>query len=153
MNPPVGVTASESSDIYKYHHLDPELVKQLVAIYRIMFPHNGVPDGFYEHVVRKLDDKAAQNEDLPRFLSEGIEALNGQIGSAWISLSEEARLEGLKRAEQTPLFQTLRSDFVLYFYSNPAIWPLFGYDGLSNDQGGYLPRGFNDIDWIKKEEV
>jgi hypothetical protein len=153
MNPPVGVTASESSDIYKYHHLDPELVKQLVAIYRIMFPHNGVPDGFYEHVVRKLDDKAAQNEDLPRFLSEGIEALNGQIGSAWISLSEEARLEGLKRAEQTPLFQTLRSDFVLYFYSNPAIWPLFGYDGLSNDQGGYLHRGFNDIDWIKKEEV
>jgi hypothetical protein len=153
MNPPVGVTASGSSDIYKYHHLDPALVKQLVAIYRIMFPHNGVPDGFYEHVVRKLDDKAAQNEDLPRFLSEGIETLNGQIGSAWMSLSEEARLEALKRAEQTPFFQTVRSDFVFYFYSNPAIWPLFGYEGLSNDQGGYLHRGFNDIDWIKKEEV
>ena len=97
MNSPVGVTASGSSDIHKYHHLDPELVKQLVAIYRIMFPHNGVPNGFYEHVVQKLDDKAAQNEDLPRFLSEGIEALNGQIGSAWISLSEEAKLEALNR--------------------------------------------------------
>ena len=118
-----------------------------------MFPHPGVPDEFYEHVVRKLDDKAAQNEDLPRFLSEGIETLNGQIGSAWMSLSEEARLEALKRAEQTPFFQTVRSDFVFYFYSNPAIWPLFGYEGLSNDQGGYLHRGFNDIDWIKKEEV
>jgi hypothetical protein len=153
MNPPVGVAVSESSDIYNYHHLDPQLVKQLVAIYRIMFPHNGVPDGFYEHVVRKLDDKAAQNQDLPRLLSEGIEALNGQIGSAWISLSEEARLEALKRTEQTPFFQTLRSDFVLYFYSNPAIWPLFGYEGPSNDKGGYLHRGFNDIDWIKKEEI
>jgi hypothetical protein len=149
MNSPVGVTVSGSSGMHKCHHLDLELVKQLVAIYRIMFPHNGVPDGFYEHVVRKLDDKAAQNEDLPRFLSEGIEALHGQIGSAWISLSEEARLEALKRTEQTPFFQTLRSDFVLYFYSNPAIWPLFGYEGPSNDKGGYFHRGFNDIDWIK----
>jgi hypothetical protein len=121
MNPTVGITVSESSDTFKYHHLDPELVKQLVAIYRIMFPHNGVPDRFYEHVVRKLDDKAAQNQDLPRLLSEGIEALNGQTGAAWISLSEEARLEALKRTEQTPFFQTLRSDFVLNFYSNPAI--------------------------------
>jgi len=50
-------------------------------------------------------------------------------------------------------FQRLRSDFVLYFYSNPAIWPLFGHEGPSNDKGGYLHRGFNDIDWIKKEEV
>ena len=153
MNPPVGVTVSASSAMYKYHHLDSELAKQLVAIYRIMFPHNGVPDAFYEHVVQKLDDKAAQNQDLPRLLSEGIEALNGQIGSAWISLSEEARLEALKRTEQTPFFQTLRTDFVLYFYSNPGIWPLFGYEGPSNDKGGYLHRGFNDIDWIKKEEL
>jgi hypothetical protein len=107
----------------------------------------------YEHVVRKLDDKAAQNQNLPRFLCEGVEALNGQTGSSWISLSEEARLEALKRAEQTPFFQTLRSDFVVYFYSNPAIWPRFGYEGPSNDQGGYLDRGFNDIDWKKREEL
>jgi hypothetical protein len=90
---------------------------------------------------------------VSRFLSEGVEALNGQTGSAWIGLSEQARLEALKRAEQTPFFQTLRSDFVVYFYSNPAIWPLFGYEGPSNDQGGYLHRGFNDIDWINREEV
>jgi len=155
MNPPVGVTdpASVASEVYKYRYLHPELVEQLVSIYRIMFPHNGVPDEFYEHVVRKLDEKAEQNQNLPRFLSAGVEALNGQTGSDWIGLLEEARLEALKRAEQTPFFQTLRSDFVVYFYSNPAIWPLFGYEGPSNDQGGYLHRGFNDIDWINREEV
>jgi hypothetical protein len=94
MNPPVAVAnpSSMASEVYKYHRLHPELVGQLVSIYRIMFPHNGVPDEFYEHVVQKLDDKAEQNQDLSRFLSEGVEALNGQTGSAWISLSEEARL-------------------------------------------------------------
>jgi hypothetical protein len=154
MNPPVGVTDSVSmaSEVYKYHRLHPELLQQLVSICRTMFPHNGVPDEFYEHVVRKLDDKAAQNQDLPRLLSEGVEALNFQTGSSWIGLSEEARLEALKRAEQTPFFQRLRWDFVLYFYSNPAIWHRFGYEGPSNDQGGYLHRGFNDIDWIEREE-
>ena len=118
-----------------------------------MFPHHGVPDEFYEHVIRKLDDKAAQDQDLPRFLSEGVEDLNRQAGSAWTGLSEEARLEALKRVEQTPFFQTLRSDFVLYFYSNPAIWPLFGYEGPSNDQGGYLHRGFDDIDWVERADT
>ena len=152
---PVGVTdpVAVASQAYEYHRLHPELVEQLVSIYRTMFPHGTVPDQFYEHVVRKLDDQAVQNQNLPRLLSEGVEALNGQTGSAWIGLSEEARLEALKRAEQTPFFQRLRSDFVVYFYSNPAIWPLFGYEGPSNDQGGYLHRGFNDIDWIKKDEV
>jgi hypothetical protein len=155
MNPPVGVTdpASMASQVYKYHLLHPELVEQLVSIYRIMFPHNGVSDEFYEYVVRKLDEKATQNQDLPRFLSEGVEALKRQTGTAWMNLSEGLRLEALKRAERTPFFQTLRSDFVVYFYSNPAIWPRFGYEGPSNDQGGYLHRGFNDIDWIKSEEL
>ena len=155
MNPRVAVTdpVSVASQAYKYHCFHPELVEQLVSIYQSMFPHNGVPDEFYEHVVRKLDDKAAQDQNLPSFLYEGVEALNGQTGSAWAGLSEEARLKALKRAEQTPFFQRLRSEFVLYFYSNPAIWSRFGYEGPSNDQGGYLHRGFDDIDWIKRGEL
>ena len=155
MREPAGVTrpVSAASEECKYQCFSQGLVEQLVSIYRTMFPHGAVPDEFYEHVVQKLDDKAAQDQNLPSFLSEGVEALNGQTGSAWTGLSEEARLEALKRAEQTPFFQRLRSDFVLYFYSNPAIWSRFGYEGPSNDQGGYLHRGFNDIDWIKREDL
>ena len=103
MNPPVGFTdpVSVASKVYKYHRFDPELVEQLVSIYRIMFPHNGIPDEFYEHVVRKIDEQAAQNQALPGFLSDGVEALNGPAGSAWTDLSEEARLQALKLVEQS----------------------------------------------------
>jgi hypothetical protein len=138
-----------SSKVYKYQRLPGGLVEQLVSIYRTMFPHSTVPDEFYQHVVRKLDDQAAIDQDLSGLLSDGVEALNRRAGSGWTGLSEEARLKALKEAEQTPFFQRLRSDFVFHFYSNPAIWPLFGYEGPSNDKGGYLHRGFNDIDWIK----
>jgi hypothetical protein len=155
MNPSAGATdpVSAGSEVYKYRRLPPALVEQLVSIYRTMFPHSTVPDELYEHVVRRLDDKAAQDQDLLGFLSGGVDALNSKTGSAWPGLMEEARLQALKRVQETPFFQRLRSDFVLYFYSNPAIWPLFGYEGPSNDKGGYLHRGFNDIDWIKKEEL
>ena len=155
MNPPVGFTdtVSAPSQACKYDRLSPELVEQLISVCRTMFPHDTVPDGFYEHVVRKLDEQATRDENFSRFLSDGVESLSREAGSGWAALPAEARLQALERAEQTPFFQTLRSDFVLYFYNNPAIWPLFGYEGPSNDQGGYLHRGFNDIDWISREEV
>jgi len=154
MREPALVTrpVSAASEHCKHQCLPQELVEQLVSICRSMFPHSAVPDEFYEHVVRKLDDQALRDQDLSVLLFNGVAALNRQTGCAWAGLPEEARLQSLQQVERTPFFQRLRSDFVLYFYSNPAIWPLFGYEGPSNDQGGYLHRGFNDIDWIKKEE-
>jgi hypothetical protein len=93
MNSTIGLTnpVSLPSEVYKYHRFHPELVGQIVSVYRIMFPHDGVPDEFYEHVVQKLEDKAAQDQNLSSFLSEGLEALNSQTGSAWTGLSEEAK--------------------------------------------------------------
>src|SRR5262245_14230153 len=127
-----------------------ELAEQLISIFRIMFPHDTFPDAFYEHVVRKLDEKVAQDADLRRLVSEGVAALNDQ--KSWKSLSSELKLQALESLEPTPFFKRLRSDFLVFFYSNPAIWSRLGYEGPSNDQGGYLHRGFNDIDWIKREE-
>jgi hypothetical protein len=154
MNPAVGVTEpiSVASQEYRYHRLSPELADQLVSINRTMFPHDSIPDEFYEHIVRKLDEKAAQDPQLLRLLCDGVEVLHRQAGSPWRDLSEQAKLESLKRSEQTLFFQRLRSNFVADFYSNPAVWPRFGYEGPSNDKGGYLNRGFDDIDWIKKED-
>jgi hypothetical protein len=95
----------------------------------------------------------AQDADLMRLVSEGVDALNDQTGFAWKSLPSETKLQALERLEQTLFFKRLRSDFLVFFYSNPAIWFHFGYEGPSNDRGGYLHRGFNDINWIKREEL
>jgi hypothetical protein len=97
------------------NRLSPELVERLISIYRTMFAHNAVPDELYEHVVRKLDEQATRDENFSGFLSDGVEVLSREAGSAWAALSGEARLQALERAEQNPFFQRLRSDFVLYF--------------------------------------
>jgi hypothetical protein len=121
-------------------------------MYRTMFPHKDVPDEAYERVVRKLDERAAQDRVFALLLFDGIEALNRKTEHKWLTLGEEARAEALRGLELTPFFKKLRAEFVTWFYSNPTVWSRFGYEGPSNDKGGYLHRGFNDIDWIGKGE-
>ena len=38
-------------------------------------------------------------------------------------------------------------------YANPAVWHRFGYEGASSHLGGYIERGFDDLDWISEDEV
>ena len=137
---------------HTYRHFSPEFAQELVSIFRTIFPHEDVADEAYEHVVRKLDERAAEDQTLAVLLSDGVDAVNRETKGKWRTLSEDAKSEGLRRIERTPFFKTLRADFITLFYSNPQVWSRFGYEGPSNDKGGYLHRGFNDIDWIERAE-
>ena len=135
-----------TANFHTYRHFSPQCVQEFLSIYRTMFPHEDVSDEAYAHVMRKLDERAAQDQALAVLLSDGVDALN------WSTVSEDAKTEALRRSEATPFFKTLRAEFITWFYSNPRVWSRFGYEGPSNDKGGYLHRGFNDIDWIDQAE-
>jgi hypothetical protein len=61
---------------------------------------------------------------------------------------EEERVRVLREIEKTVFFQTIRAGLVTGLYNQKEVWPLFGYEGESYSQGGYLHRGFDDIDWL-----
>jgi hypothetical protein len=42
----------------------------------------------------------------------------------------------------------VQGDLVVGLYNNQEVWPKFGYEGESASKGGYMNRGFNDIDWL-----
>jgi hypothetical protein len=63
---------------------------------------------------------------------------------------ESDRVALLLGIEQTAFFKALRSDLVVSLYNQQALWPKFGYEGSSAEHGGYIHRGFNDIDWLPK---
>ena len=52
--------------------------------------------------------------------------------------------------EETAFFRAIRGHMVTALYNNPKVWRELGYQGPSFPYGGYLERGFNDIDWIQK---
>ena len=47
-------------------------------------------------------------------------------------------------------FQDDAGDLVVSLYNQEEVWPKFGYEGSSAENGGYINRGFNDIDWLPK---
>jgi hypothetical protein len=61
---------------------------------------------------------------------------------------EEDRVKLLQSIEATPFFGTVRAGLVTGLYNQKEIWPIFGYEGESFSKGGYIERGFNDIDWL-----
>ena len=54
----------------------------------------------------------------------------------------------LRTIDSGPFFQKVRGDLVTGIYNNPEVWPLFGYEGESYSKGGYIERGFDDIEWL-----
>jgi len=37
---------------------------------------------------------------------------------------------------------------VRFLYDDVEVWQAFGYEGASAHLGGYVNRGFNDLDWL-----
>ena len=50
----------------------------------------------------------------------------------------------------TPFFQKVRGSLVTGIYNNPEVWAILGYEGESASKGGYINRGFDDIDWLSQ---
>ena len=53
-----------------------------------------------------------------------------------------------RQREASPFVQKLRGNLVTGLYNNKEVWPIFGYEGESASKGGYIDRGFDDIDWL-----
>ncbi len=131
--------------------LDQDSATALVAMTRAMYPHDRLPDRHYERVVAALDAKAAADARMKTLLTEGVGWLattTGRWPREFGSLSEEEKVAALRRLEHTPFFQAVAGEVVVNLYSQHDVWPYFGYEGPSNDKGGYLHRGFDDIDWL-----
>ena len=80
-----------------------------------------------------------------------MSALNG--GRPFADLSADGQLEVLTAIEGSDFFELVRSIAVVEVYSDQRTWQLVGYEGPSFDKGGYIDRGFNDLDWLPDPEA
>jgi hypothetical protein len=113
---------------------------------RTMFPHDRLADDDYMAVVRQIEVEAGNNEEVAQQIEQGIAGLDGS--GSFASLDADAQLEALKGAEGTPFFDLLKATAVVALYDQPSVWKALGYEGPSAHLGGYLHRGFDDLDWL-----
>ena len=118
---------------------------------RIMYPHDALPDDVYARVGERLAEAAREDSGTARTIEDGVSALNG--GRPFAGLSADERLEALKGIEGSAFFELVRSTAVVEVYSDERTWHLVGYEGPSFDNGGYINRGFNDLDWLPDPEA
>lgn len=129
--------------------LSPEEMATLVTMARDIYPHDQVPDRFYAIAMKGHDTEAAADPEVKVLLQSGIADLNNRADGSYRSLGwEDQRVAILREIETTPFFQTIRGGMVTGLYNQPDIWPIFGYEGESFSKGGYINRGFNDIEWL-----
>jgi hypothetical protein len=123
----------------------------IAAVARIMFPHDALPDDVYARVGERLAETAREDSGAARTIEDGVSALNGDRPFAGISADEQ--LATLKGIEGSAFFELVRSTAVVEIYSDERTWQLVGYEGPSFDKGGYINRGFNDLDWLPDPEA
>jgi hypothetical protein len=135
--------------------LTPATLKTLVKVARDIYPHDSLADSYYITAVKPWDGKAAKDPAVKTLISEGINRLDQDARDrhkvpyaevAW----EAERVALLQAIEQTEFFKTVRGDLVVSLYNQKEVWPKFGYEGSSAEHGGYIKRGFADIDWLPK---
>jgi hypothetical protein len=127
--------------------------RTLIKMARDIFPHDKLPDRFYAEAVTPYDAKAAQDRALKTLLADGVADLDTRArqrhGKPYLDVpTEDERVALLKAIEPGAFFQKIKGDLVTGLYNNKALWPLFGYEGSAWEKGGYVNRGFNDIDWL-----
>ena len=110
-----------------------------MRVARVMFPHDMLPDSAYAKVVAAV---AAEAETV----EQGVAELDDP--TPFVELDAEAQLAALQRHEGSTYFELVRSTTVVELYDNPLVWKAFGYEGPSVHLGGYLNRGFADLDWL-----
>jgi hypothetical protein len=133
--------------------LQAEEVRALVKFTRDLFPHDRLDDSFYAKAVAPLEDEAAKDEATRRLLAGGVAQLNRLANAAaakpYADVADESvRVAAVKQIEGGAFFTKVYSDTIVGLYNQPEVWPKFGYEGPSSAKGGYLHRGFDDIDWL-----
>lgn len=128
--------------------LKPETMATLVQMARDIYPHDQVGDEYYVVAVKGYDTEEAADG-----IEAGIAALNaaaqGKGHASYLAMGwERDRVDILRGMENSAFFQQIRGGLVTGLYNQKAVWPIFGYEGESFSQGGYIDRGFDDINWI-----
>ena len=125
----------------------------LIRVVKVAFPHSRVPDGPYERTADVIIAQASPSNWFGLALTQGLNSLDGLAGGDFCSLDDDRAYKVLKRIEGTDFFGFIRRTTVNTLYDDPEVWEALGWEGSSYEKGGYINRGFNDLDWLPEPRI
>lgn len=125
-------------------------LRTLTDVLRAMFPHPSFPDGPYERCAEAMVASTAEDPPAQGRLQQGLTDLEAR---GFADADENGRLQVLRDMAGSPFFEAVRAKAILTLYNDTEVWRLLGYEGASYAQGGYLERGFGDLDWLPEPSL
>lgn len=142
------VAAQDAAWATEMNALKPKTFATLVQMARDIYPHDHVADEYYVIAVKGYD-KPEEVDGIEAGIVSLDEAARKMGHGSYLDIGwERDRVEVLRSIEDSEFFQKIRGGLVTGLYNQKAVWPLFGYEGESYSQGGYINRGFDDIAWL-----
>jgi hypothetical protein len=132
---------------------DGAMVRAITDMVRVMFPHPSFPDAPYERCARAILDASKADVRMRAQLEQGLRDLDVIGGAPFAELPAERALEVLRSISGTTFFGEVRGQVITSLYDDREVWALLGYEGPSYEQGGYIHRGFDDLDWLPDPKI
>ena len=108
-----------------------------------LFPFAELPPALYAEVGERLSRAGTPA------VADGLGKLRSTAGdTAWHDVDDGTRLAALTALAGTPFFAAARAAALEVLFRAPDTFALLGYGGSAIEQGGYVNRGFADIDWL-----
>ena len=128
--------------------LDEQQFATLVKVLRVVYPHPQFPDGPYQRCAEAVRDGAQTD------LAAGLARLDQLAGGSFLA-ADEASARGIVDGlgEDPDFLLPVHSVSVNTLYDDHEVWDLLGYEGASFEKGGYVNRGFNDLDWLPDPRI
>jgi hypothetical protein len=133
---------------------DADASENLVAMGRLaqlLFPHAGLATEVYAEVVGEVLAITAADPATDGILSVAEDALNTSLGKAWATATEAEQLSALTALQNEAFIVGIRETVRFRLYDNAGLWQHINYPGSSKEHGGYINRGFDDIDWLPEQ--
>lgn len=119
---------------------NPEL---LASVAYDILPFAELPPALYLKAAQQIldlkDNKVVAGLEKLRDASHNV---------AWKDVPEAQRVAILSSLHDSPFFSVVRAKTLQVLLRDPATFALVGYGGSSLEYGGYIRRGFNDINWL-----
>lgn len=122
----------------------------LARMVRVMYPHERFGEGPYRRAAAKILEAGCAS---PALKSAFATALHDLATAGFVNFREDEALDHLKTIEATDFFKKVRSTAIVTLYDDAEVWDALGYEGPSYDKGGYIHRGFNDLDWLPEPRI
>lgn len=146
---PVALLAPSRTWALALERLDSHTGETLLHVTRQIYPHETLENAVYALVVKALDGDAQSDEATATLLIDGVAELDAAAGEGgFLLLSPPKQRQAVEQRAGSAFFEKVRSTAVVALYNNDMAFAHFGYEGAAFEKGGYLTRGFNDLDWL-----